>query len=247
MGHYTVRPGQIVYINDTALFATPSDTVIEELLNRRDPDVQLRFFDETVDSISNILGYGELSTSELSVTGYTSFFGGDLSVTPQKSQGPLRFSHGDGVPVIQDSTNLFGCEVYNRSYQDSALLLYRGECTFLQKLLMARAAGAAGAIVINDDDMGINPTANAEELISAGDISDIAMVVITQQMGQQVEEMLTRVEQRGVGRLMLDVDPERRSAVTDARNIPPKTESDEKEGRVLYLNGHPLLNTRLLV
>ncbi|KAL0573920.1 hypothetical protein V5O48_008040 [Marasmius crinis-equi] len=245
LGHYAVRPGNIVYINDTSLILGP---VSESDSSIRTPSVQLHFYLEAVDSMLLVLHPGEDSVlEEVSVTGNTAFFGADVSPVAQDPQKPLKFR--GQVPVSRDDSNVLGCEPYKKSYQGSVLLVQRGECTFLQKLVEARNAGAAGVIVVSDDNLGLNPTAASEELEAAGDLSDVAMVVLPQDVGREIEQMLQLSEERGIGQLMVILEHEREPAIT---------ESDEDEGegegkkdqkgseKILYLNGHPLQNTRLL-
>lgn len=251
VGHYAVRPGHIVYINDTSLFlgTSDSDVVVEDVKDQRNLDISLRFYLNPVDALFVIPNADHSNDLEAFVTGFTSSFGGDLSVKPQFEQKPVRFSNADGLPIYRDQDNSLGCDHYKRSYQEGVILIQRGDCTFLQKLMMAKSAGAAGIIVISQGDTGINPTANQVELDAAGDISDVAIVVLTREGGQLVEEMMDLAEKRGMGQLMVAVDPERRTAFTETQDEPQKEGSENKNtsSRILYLNGHGLMNTRLLV
>ncbi|THV08639.1 alpha mannosidase-like protein [Dendrothele bispora CBS 962.96] len=250
VGHYTVRPGQVVYINDTSLFPDASATqqVLEEI--RLPSDVQLRFYVDIVDPMFNVVDtMDSVNDMEVAVTGYSAFFGADLSATHDHEK-PIRFS---GLsPVYRDENNLFGCTPFARSYQDGILVVSRGDCTFLQKLTVARDAGAAGVLVISDDNTLLNPTADAAELAAAGDISDVAIVVLPLHAGQLVEQLLASVDESGLGQLMLSLEHERQPAVGDSGDIPEdrtptRTEPEKEVHRILYLNGLPLLNTRLLV
>jgi mannosidase alpha-like ER degradation enhancer 1 len=108
---------------------------------------------------------------------------------------------------------------------------------------MARDAGSVGVLVVSDEDVAMNPTADPKELEAAGDLGDVGLVVLPLQVGQLVHEMLDSTEERG-GQVMLQVDPERMSAPSP--DVLHETEK-EKVHKILYLNGHPLLNTRLLI
>ncbi|KAK7470737.1 hypothetical protein VKT23_002158 [Stygiomarasmius scandens] len=248
VGHYTVRPGQTVYINDTALF--PDTSMLEQQLEdvRLPFDVQLRLYVDIVDPMFNTVEITDtINDMEITVTGYSALFGADLS--RQDHEKPIRFS---GLsPVYRDEDNLFGCSPFAKSYQDGVLIVSRGECTFLQKLIMARDAGAAGVLVIGDDNTFLNPTADPAELDVAGDISDVAIVVLPLQAGQLVEQLLVSVDESGLGQLMLSLEHERQPAVGDSGDLPDqtptRTEAEKEVHRILYLNGLPLLNTRLLV
>ncbi|KAK0191006.1 alpha mannosidase-like protein [Armillaria mellea] len=231
LGHYSVRPGQVVYINDTSLFPNEADSSVETL-RVRDPDVQLRFHIIGVDPMLHLFDNQDLSDShETYLTAWTGFFGGDISLAAHYEQNPLRFADPNGLPVYRVDDNLLGCSPYSTSYQDGVILTYRGDCTFLQKLLMARSAGAAGVLVVSDEDVALNPTANADEVLAAGGIDDVAIAVLPRQAGNYIDEMMGMVESRGIGR--------NEEEVQDVEEQP--------SNRILYINGHPLLNTRLLV
>ncbi|KAJ3894586.1 alpha mannosidase-like protein [Lentinula edodes] len=241
LGHYTVRPGQLVYINDSSLLlsaASPSTAAIEHF-----GAIQLRFYVDAVDTMFSMLNMMEtVNDMDLSVTGHVGFFGGDLldsEELPSKFQGL--------VPVYRDDDNEFGCTQYHKSFQDGILLVRRGECTFIQKLVEARDAGAAGVLVLSDENTAINPTANSEDLEAAGDISQVAIIVLPRTAGQSVEHLLDTTQ--GIGQVMLSLEHEHQPGVdAEADEGPEPGEGSKKDpNRILYLNGHPLLNTRLLV
>jgi mannosidase alpha-like ER degradation enhancer 1 len=217
----------------------------------RHPDIQLRFYLDTMASMFQGQHAIIESPSEILVTAYTSLFAADLTAFPLSDAEPVRFGHGEGVRVTRDKTNAIGCLPYERTFDNDAVLVYRGECTFLEKLVKAKAAGASGVVVISDDELAINPTSDPEEIAVAGDLSDVALVALTRSAGKLVVSMLDAVDTRGVGVVTLTVDPEGQSATTAGRRL---FEGTGKQGwehvdpsRVLYINGHALLNTRLLV
>jgi mannosidase alpha-like ER degradation enhancer 1 len=185
------------------------------------------------------------SATEVLVTGYTALFGADLS--DMYEEKGLRFVRGEGVRIVRDRTNSGGCLPYADKYDDVILLVNRRECTFLQKLVLARSAGAAGIVVISDTDIGINPSAADDELETVRELSDVAIVLLTRQAGEVVLNMLDWAESRGSGQVMVALDPERRSAMDGGDPLDERKEKSPDPNRVLYLNGHPLLNTRLLV
>jgi mannosidase alpha-like ER degradation enhancer 1 len=239
VGPYAIGRSQVVYINDSTI-----------LFNSRKPDgnyagrdhiVEVRFFLDVVDPMCYVQ-QSFLQPSEILVYGYTGLFGGDLSVISHPTQPPLRFREPDGVPIVRDKINSNGCTPYGQSHDGAAMLLDRGNCTFVEKLTIARAAGAVGVIVISDEDVGINPSASEEDLTAVGDLSDVAILVITRSDGKTVTDMMNSADILGMGELRLALQGQ-----------PPLPEEDEedtseaKTNRVLYLNGHPLLNTHLLV
>ncbi|KAF5393914.1 hypothetical protein D9757_000102 [Collybiopsis confluens] len=248
LGHYAVRPGQYVYINDSSLLLGSPSTVVDEHFGA----IQLRFYIDVVDTMFNMLNMMEtVNDMELSVTGYVAFFGGDIldSEEPPSQLSGL-------VPVYRDEENEFGCTPHQRRpYQDGIIVVKRGECTFLQKLIAARDAGAAGVIVVSDEDTAINPTANPEELEAAGDLSEVAIIVLPRSSGELVENLLDNAE--SIGQVMLSLEHEHQSTVDTGTESEPKQAQGksavDKESlkhdatRVLYLNGHPLFNSRLLV
>lgn len=247
VGHYTVRPGQLVYINDTTLFTE------DEPVSPRDADVQLQFFIDTFTPalLSDPAKFSDLNsdlTSNL-VTGYAASFGGDLSLNQPSSSPPLRLLDVEGLPVHHEKQNRLGCFPYARTYTDTVLLVHRGNCTFLEKLTYARDAAAAGVIVISNDDTAINPTASTLELATAGNITSVAIVFIPKTSSQVILEMMDMAEKLELGPVRVALDP--------PREVPPSTPLDTGHGRaveevrdpnrILYVNGYPLLNTRLLI
>ncbi|KAK7049598.1 hypothetical protein VNI00_005629 [Paramarasmius palmivorus] len=249
LGHYAVRPGHTVYINDTALILGPATQELENI--PRSLDVQLHFYLDIVDPLFAVIHpTDEVETQEIIATAYTSFFGGDISSVDTELGKPLRFS-GE-VPVYRDDSNSYGCSPYNKSFQDGVIIVHRGECTFLEKLVNARDAGAAGVLVVSDSDHAINPTAGADELEAVGDISDVIIAILPHTAGQLMEELFNAAHDRGLGQLMVTIERERQPATTDTGETQEdQNRSNQQEqkgnGRILYLNGHPLQNTRLLV
>lgn len=244
MGHYNVRPGHLVYINDSSLFLQP---VLgnEGNKNQRIPDISLRFYVNVADPVFQLQArtqdlFQTSNDMHAIVTGYTAYFGGDLSPSSDLKNKPLRFIQKDGVPVHREQHNARGCEPYNLQHPDSVLVVHRGSCTFLKKLLNARSVSAAGIIVIGDDDAVVNPTANVDELEAAGDLHDVAIVLLPHNEGQVLLEMMDRVERVGSNQLTMVLEYDSRLTATDPERL-------KDPDRILYLNEHPLLNTRLLV
>jgi mannosidase alpha-like ER degradation enhancer 1 len=239
VGHYPVRTGHLVYINDSSLFSHLD--VAQDATKR--PDVLLRFYADDVDPMLQIQTGMHVDTSndmQALLVGYTAHFGGEIT-TSHSDANSLRFARQDGIAVHRDLDNARGCESYRHSYPDSVLVVHRGDCTFLEKLLHAKAASAAGVLVISDDNLVINPTANLDEVEAAGDLSDVALVLLPQKAGEVLTDMLDHAEQGLLSqvRMVLEDDSEE----SNAGHIPPEKDPN----RILYINGHPLLNTRLLV
>ncbi|TFK43613.1 alpha mannosidase-like protein [Crucibulum laeve] len=254
LGHYAVRPGHTVYINDTTLFKSSAQDPREEML-KRDPDVELHFFTGEVDPMFQVqTGIPEEQLEEI-VTAYTASFGADLSAHVEDDKR-AQFSRSEGLVVYREPINPTGCKPYTHSYPNSVLVVQRGECTFMEKLLEAKAASAAGVVVISNESGAINPTANMDEVTAAGDLSGVGIVLITRDSGEALVRLLDQAEAHGAGRIMVMVNPGPHSSLdnTDTGHVPTEKDSrkEEKEkdpnsNRILYINGHPLLNTRLLV
>ncbi|PFH51443.1 glycoside hydrolase family 47 protein [Amanita thiersii Skay4041] len=252
VGHYSVRPGHLVYINDSSLFH-PTERNIQEELMTRNLDVKLKFFIQVMDPVFDGQTalqevFGNEITKEASVLGSAAFFGADLSTAePIGSSRQIRFADQAGLPVYRDPTNIDGCSAYGHAYTDSILFVQRGGCTFLEKLVKAREASAAGVIVLGYDDSLLNPTANDEEIEEAGNLDDVALVYLPRKAGLKFSDMFDFTENSGSGQLMVVVDPEGHPANSDKGEAPIEKDGSTVANRILYLNGLPLLNTRLLV
>jgi ER degradation enhancer, mannosidase alpha-like 1 len=253
VGPHAVRTGQIVYINDSDLVLGDGTHSVDHDSRRypRHPDIQLRFYLDTMAPMFQGQGGIVESPSEVLITAHTSFFGADLAAFRPPDAEPVRFAHGGGIRVVRDKTNVIGCSPYQRTFDSEAVLVYRGGCTFLEKLVLAKAAGASGVVVISDDELAVNPTSDPEEIAAAGDMNDVALVALKRSAGKLVTSMIDVAEAHGVSAVTLTVDPEGQSATTDTHRLPVVTEKQGREhvdpSRVLYINGHALLNTRLLV
>jgi len=93
-----------------------------------------------------------------------------------------------------------------------------------------------------------------EEREDVGDkVDDVALVILTKTAGEAVIDMVKRTQYLGVGQVMFMVDPESRQV--GAKRKPTKRHKNSNEmdklkddfQKVLYLNGHALVNTRLVV
>ncbi|CAA7259685.1 unnamed protein product [Cyclocybe aegerita] len=250
LGHYSVRPGHLVYINDSNIFASHEDGHLDQdEIHRRDSQIQIRVFGVTVgqptEKQAPLLGK---TSVDISVTAYTAQFGADLSSGAhlEPNQSPPRIRRPEGVAVRRDTDNAYGCDPYELSYRDSMLLVRRGDCTFLEKLLMARDASAAGIIIISDEEQGINPTANSEEVLAAGDLSDSAAILLPKKTGETFEEMLILTEQLKTVQMMVSLQPGEKAG-GNIQSIQEQEEQPKDPNRILFINGHPLINTRLLI
>ncbi|KIJ70173.1 glycoside hydrolase family 47 protein [Hydnomerulius pinastri MD-312] len=235
LGPHAVRTGQLVYINDSALLLAE-----DEAKGPRNPDVRLRIFLDTVDPMLQARPGTLEMNADVHVKAHTAMFGADMSSTSK----PLHFGHSDGIRIQRDKTNLLGCQPFDQDFAGDAVLLWRGDCTFLEKLINARNAGASGALVVSDDESAINPSATEEEIAAAGDLDDVALVLLPQAAGKGIAAMVEAAGVFGYGHVLFSLDPEGWSG-----QAPKGTFDKEIPGeapQVLYINGRPLLNTRLL-
>ncbi|KAF9780244.1 alpha mannosidase-like protein [Thelephora terrestris] len=247
LGPHSVRTGQLVFVDDQRLVGTGDTSA--STTPKRVPIISLRFFvdpafQDQVDTTEDPL--------EATLPANTALFGGDPSMSAP-DQEPIRFGHQDGARLVQDHSNPYGCETYEQLYPDEVLLVNRGECTFLKKLLTAKEAGASGVIVVNDDDARVSPSINEEEREEVGDaVDDVALVVLAKTAGEAVMDMIKRTQHLGVGQVIFMVDPDSRQVgmTKPPRNYKSSNDMDKLKDdtqKVLYLNGHALVNTRLLV
>lgn len=239
VGPHSVRTGQLVYVNDTALLS-PEDV----FQNTRLPDVRLRIFLDTMDPMLPVRpGMLDLNAG-FHITAHTATFGAD--VTKAGSSKSLGFGKAEGVRIRRDDRNLLGCRPFDQDFAGDAVLLQRGDCTFLEKLVYARDAGASGVVVVNTNDMPINPSATLEEVATAGGLHDVALVLLPHTAGKNIAAMLDASGVFGYGNVLFSIDPEGWSGQPMAGGD-KRDEWGDQMPRVLYINGHPLLNTRLLV
>ena len=238
-----------MYVNDSTLrFGANSQA--NDL--QRKPDIRLRFH---LDAIDSTLPFPSgLASMEHDATAYTSLFGGDpassLTEDGQISK-PLRFSGTSPLLVIHpDESNRKGCSPYEAGtvQPDAVLFVERGGCTFIQKLSLGKAAGAAGVIIASDTNDRINPSADSDEVEFARlQLSDVALVVVSQKDAQIVSDLLRHGSTYGVRVLML-VEHQGKSASPHAEtNWKDWDRNSRAEPRILYVNGRPLINAELLV
>ncbi|KAF9534836.1 alpha mannosidase-like protein [Crepidotus variabilis] len=252
LGHYSVRSGHTVYINDSTIFAHPGEesNIAQDELHRREAQVQLRVFttesDTLLSSIQNIATDGLI---DVSITGYTAQFGADLSsnyVPTKPTEFIATIKRPEGLPVRREPSNLLGCSPFKESYPNSAIIVHRGDCTFLEKLLNAHAAMADAIVIVSNENFGVNPTASPEELETAGNIDDVAMILLPKKTGDLFEEMIIATEGLKMAQIRIAIEPKVEEEEPEV--VPPMEKEQEKaHDRILYINGHPLINTRLLI
>ncbi|KZV75403.1 glycoside hydrolase family 47 protein [Peniophora sp. CONT] len=259
LGPYTVRTGQTVYLNDSRLAGMLGT---RQPVENRPPDVRARFYvdglavdpilfslDEYMRDVTNLqtLFSAETETESpyVDVVAQTALFGGDPTRLHSASQ--LQASIPSGVVVIREQGNDLGCIPFAGAYTDvgAVLVLRRGQCTFLEKLRHAKEAGAAGIVVLSDEEGKIQPSIDPSEHTLAGALNDVVALVLRASEGARITAMLDAVEQSG-GRIVMVLDPD--GEEDESGGVEIMIEDDGIPAhRVLHINGHPLLNTQLLV
>lgn len=257
VGPHTIHTGQLVYLNDSALtFAASKDKQDQPTSQPRLPDVDLHFFIDFVDPKRQLQPAVHRASTDMLITGHTAMFGGNPFSAIDSNGYPLRFAHGEGVALVRAPlSNPLGCHHYDQEYLDDAIVVQRGDCTFLEKLRFAQLAGASGVVVLTDEDLPINPGADDDELDAIGDtLDDVVITVLRRADSKELNAMLDLAETHGLGQPMVvlestgDAQPAGWGSTT--KEVPTPTSSSTtapNSNRVLYLNGHPLLNTRLMV
>jgi ER degradation enhancer, mannosidase alpha-like 1 len=225
-----------------------SQSNVEESAVRRRSEIQLHFFPDFVDPMhqSQQLLVDDIPPEDFVIMACTASFGGDSSGPTMEGAETLAFGHGDGVPVVRGWNNTLGCTPYTESFHGEAILVHRGECTFLEKLLHALNAGASGVVAINGDDSKVWPSAGAQEIADVGKILDTgALVVITRSAGRTLERMLDAAEDLD-GNVWMTIGAEPASSDSLPIREPTRTQREpSSELRMLYINGHSLINTRM--
>lgn len=233
VGLHAVRKGQLVYINDTTLLS-PGENLAKF---HREPTIRLRIFLDTVDPLED----GGGLDMDIYVTAQTAMFGADLSGS---SASTTLFGYEGGMRIRKDDSNRLGCKDYEQDFTGDALVVWRGECTFLEKLIYARDAGASGVIVVSDDDEAIQPSATVEEIAAAGNLEHVALVLLPHSSGKDLVAMVEGAGVLSYGHVLFSLD---RWALPPQGWAEVDEESRENAMHVLYIHGRALLNTRLLV
>jgi mannosidase alpha-like ER degradation enhancer 1 len=225
----------------------------------RDVEIQLLVSLDLVDPMFQVMpGNADASNLNLQLTAYTASFGADLSAHVTEGGESPHMAQGTHY-LSRESNNKDGCSYYEHVYEDGILVVERGGCTFLEKLLAARNAGALGVLVLSDEDSVIIPSANLDEIEESGDISDTGLLLLPKTASTVLAELLDLMERLG-SRAMVTIQRESIMMADSSGNkkgtpTSPRSKKGEKKEdidnnsnpRILYINGHALLNTRLLI
>jgi mannosidase alpha-like ER degradation enhancer 1 len=207
-------------------------------------------------AMPDVTDAAETITSEFMVEACTGDFGVDVGAIrkapslPTPSHSTFGFS---GAHLVRFPDNPFGCLPYNDPsgrIVDAMVYIARGECLFVEKLVHARNAGALGVVVWHDSEERLNPSSETDDLVTYGrDFQEGTILVIPASAASFVQTRL----------LLEETDPENHmvmvSLVKDwpeqflgedptLRTAPTKTTA--APGRILFINGHAMINTELL-
>lgn len=145
--------------------------------------------------------------------------------------------------LIVPEANLLGCQPYSRDAFtiEDIVVLDRGGCTFVEKLHFVSRAGAAGVIVVSDNDEPLNPSYDPTEEVD--DLEEYGLVVVTHESGKALRSLLGMARQQG-GFVTMEVEPE---PAGDMLPVPERKNGDESNTRFILLGGKPILNMLILV
>lgn len=194
-------------------------------------------------------------TSSFGMDPRDAYLGSAQSTDPESFASPNFFGLR-GSRLVYFPENGHGCDPFlDRSARidGSMVLVKRGECYFIDKLVNARYAGAIGAIVWQEEDEQLQPSAEPEDFQRLGDIVERAtLLVIGSNEAQQLGSML-KFEDAHAGKVetwvrLDDRWQEDMDLVGVEGAWPPDqpTKTQPTVGRMLYVNGHALANTVLL-
>jgi len=133
------------------------------------------------------------------------------------------------------------------------VLVKRGECYFIDKLAHARGAGAAGAIVWQEEDEQIQPSAEPEDFQRLSGVIEGGMLLVVGSSEAQGIGSMLNFEDAHAGKVEIWVRLDDRwqedmdlIGVQGAWPPDEPTKTQPTVGRMLYVNGHALVNTVLL-
>jgi mannosidase alpha-like ER degradation enhancer 1 len=256
-----VRQGETVFINDSLLFGNEEPVVAAVPKRSKAKVVPLKFY-TTLPQVP--LAYSSppeaakediVITSEFIVEASTAEFGQDLDQERLASHNATvanSFAVA-GAHLIRFPDNPLGCLPFNDTsgrIQNALVFVQRGDCLFIEKLANARRAGALGVIVWHDTEDRLNPSADPEDYERYGpEVQDGVIAVIPATAASFVSGRLQLEEQnpeKTIVMVSLEKEwPEQLLGEDPSLRTEP-TKTERTSGRILYINGHPMINTELL-
>ncbi|KAF8314870.1 alpha-mannosidase [Cantharellus anzutake] len=211
LGQYRVYTGQKVYISDPIILRTLRRSEASPKSFRRFglPDIILYFsFAPSLTSShwpSNFqaplrsanAGFNESFVFDALAA--TASFGGNPSESASgETSQQTRMTMPD--PLIFSADSPFNGAVRVVPHLlPVVVFIRRGECAFLQKLILAKKAHFAGVIMDADDGELINPSIDkSDEELARRELWDVSIVVVGRDDGSVMDEMLGVAEERSV-------------------------------------------------
>ena len=250
-----VRQGETVFINDTLLFGEPKNKTDGSA--QRAKSVPLKFYvSGNQDSliIDNELLVGKDSpVREFAVEADTAEFGIDLDDVRRSSRQSNATFGLSGIHLVEVEENPLGCSPYSDPegrLKGAVIYIERGDCLFAEKLHHAVNAGASGVVIWHDTDEHINPMMEPQDVEMFGDsLNRGALVVIPHSAANLIVEYLGMEEKEPLKyKTMVRVEREWPQELLDLnpKLKPQPTKTEHKPGRILYINGQPMINTEIM-
>ncbi|PVF93371.1 hypothetical protein CPB86DRAFT_715665 [Serendipita vermifera] len=258
IGHLQVRQGEKVFFNDTLLFGV--DAAEAPTSQTRAPSIPLNFRTirpsnptvyDTVEKPEDLVQV----TSEFIVEASTAEFGIDIDkarwISPEETSTT---SFGlAGADLIRIPENPLGCSPYDQrlhNVTNKMIYVERGECLFIEKLAHARKAGAMGVIVWHEAEDPIRPTAESDDLRTYGkDIEGGVLLVVPGSAHSIIANRLSLAEQDPANNILtVKLEKEWPDELVESRVSlkPEPSRTKPTPGRILYINGHAMINTEIM-
>jgi len=249
-----VRQGEKVYFNDSLLFGGPGEGEVA-VQQPRARSVPIKFYTNPPPRAD--LAATEMATSEFIVDACTGDFGIDVDAI-RKTTFPATSNHStfgfSGAHLVRFPDNPLGCSPYNDPTQrlvDAMAYIGRGDCLFVEKLAHARRAGALGIIVWHDSEERLNPSSEPEDLELYGDDLDGGAILVIPYSAAVFVQGQLLLEETQPDKHMVMVSLEKdwpEQLLGEDPTLPTQpTKTNVRSGRILFINGHAMVNTELLV
>jgi mannosidase alpha-like ER degradation enhancer 1 len=132
------------------------------------------------------------------------------------------------------------------------VFIERGDCLFIEKLAYARQAGALGVVVWHNTEERFNPSAEPEDIKQYGAAIRGGIMLVVPPFAASIIQNRLRLEEEDPTTTAVMVQIEREwpvellgdEPIAEPQTMP--TQTKPTSGRVLYINGHAMMNTELL-
>lgn len=195
-------------------------------------------------------------TSEFVVEADTADFGEDPNILRVPSGNSFNKTISQkGAPLVRFPQNRYGCSPYSDPsgrINGSMVFVERGDCLFIEKLAYARRAGALGILVWHNTEEHFNPSAEEGDLEQYGEAIKGGIILVVPSLAATLIQSRLRLEDEDPTKTVVMVRVEKHWPAEllgdepsgEPQTIPTKTK--QTSGRILYINGHAMMNTELL-